>query len=66
MATTNAARAVGLDEVLGSLIAGNLADIAVYRYNEHPSADIDAVPTIPFWLSSVASLVEHHTDGCHR
>ena len=46
MATTNAARAVGLDGVLGSLVAGNLADIAVYKYNEHPYQPvIDAVPT---------------------
>lgn len=36
MSTTNAARAVGLDGVLGALAPGMMADIAVFNYSEHP------------------------------
>ena len=36
MATTNAARTVGLDGVLGILEPGTLADIAVFSYSETP------------------------------
>jgi cytosine/adenosine deaminase-related metal-dependent hydrolase len=35
-ATTDAARAVGLDGVLGTLAEGTLADIAVFAYSEQP------------------------------
>ena len=36
MATTDAARSVGLDGVLGALAPGMLADMAVFTYSERP------------------------------
>lgn len=46
MTTSEAARAVGLDGVIGSLAEGMMADIAVYEYSETPYQPIvDGEPT---------------------
>ena len=46
MTTTDAARAVGLDGVLGSLSEGMMADLVVFKYSENPyQPAIDADPT---------------------
>ena len=45
MSTTDAARAVGLDGVLGALAPGMMADLAVFTYSERPYQPvIDAEP----------------------
>ena len=45
MATTDAARSVGLDGVLGALAPGMLADMAVFAYSERPYQPlVDAEP----------------------
>ncbi len=49
--TTDAARAVGLDGVLGTLAEGTLADIAVYAYSEWPYQAVIQSEATDVWLT---------------
>ena len=53
MATSDAARAMGLDGVLGVLAEGTLADIAVYRFTEQPYRSVIKAPAEDVWLTVI-------------
>ena len=52
-ATTDAARAVGLDGVLGTLAEGTLADIAVFAYSEQPYRSVIRSEANDVWLTVI-------------
>ncbi|TFG87037.1 MAG: hypothetical protein E4H17_03695, partial [Gemmatimonadales bacterium] len=52
-ATTAAARAVGLDGVLGTLAEGTLADIAVYAYSAQPYRAVIQSSATDAWLTVI-------------
>jgi cytosine/adenosine deaminase-related metal-dependent hydrolase len=51
--TTDAARAVGLDGVLGTLAEDTLADIAVYAYDEAPYRAVIRSEATDVWLTVI-------------
>ncbi len=53
MGTTDAARAVGLDGVIGTLAEGTLADIAVFAYSAYPYRAVIQAEATDTWLTVV-------------